>query len=60
MLPSVGASCHTMHPAAWSPIVTSDEVLTIREAAGLLKLAEKTVYSMTQQGELPEFKIRGQ
>jgi len=38
--------------------VTSDEVLTIREVALLLKLAEKTVYSMAQQGELPAFKVR--
>ena len=38
----------------------SDEALTIKEVAGLLKLAEKTVYSMAQQGELPAFKVRGQ
>jgi len=40
--------------------VTNDEVLTIKEVAALLKLAEKTVYSMAQQGELPAFKFRGQ
>lgn len=38
----------------------SDEVLTIKEVAALLKLAEKTVYAMAQAGELPAFKIRGQ
>ena len=38
----------------------SDEILTIKEVAGLLKLAEKTVYSMAQQRELPAFKVRGQ
>ena len=38
----------------------SDEVLTIREAAALLKLAEKTVYAMAAAGEIPAFKIRGQ
>ena len=37
-----------------------DEVLTIKEVAALLKLAEKTVYSMANTGELPAFKIRGQ
>jgi len=37
-----------------------DEILTIREVAALLKLAEKTVYSMAQQGEIPAFKVRGQ
>jgi excisionase family DNA binding protein len=38
----------------------ADEVLTIKEAAALLKLAEKTVYTMAQSGEIPAFKIRGQ
>jgi excisionase family DNA binding protein len=38
----------------------SDEVLTIKEVAALLKLAEKTVYTMAQTGEIPAFKIRGQ
>lgn len=37
-----------------------DQVLTIREIAEILKLAEKTVYSMAQDGELPAFKVRGQ
>lgn len=37
-----------------------DEVLTIKEVAVLLKLAEKTVYAMAQAGEIPAFKIRGQ
>ncbi len=37
----------------------TDEVLTIKDVAGLLKLAEKTVYSMAQLGELPAFRIRG-
>ena len=36
------------------------EVLTIKEVAALLKLAEKTVYSMANAGEIPAFKIRGQ
>jgi excisionase family DNA binding protein len=38
----------------------TDEVLTIREVAELLKLAGKTVYSMAQRGEIPAFKVRGQ
>ena len=37
-----------------------DEVLTIKEVAALLKLADKTVYAMAQAGEIPAFKIRGQ
>jgi len=37
-----------------------DEILTVQEVATLLKLADKTVYSMAQAGELPAFKVRGQ
>ena len=40
--------------------MTNDEVPPIKEVAALLKLAEKTVYSMAQQGESPAFKVRGQ
>lgn len=40
--------------------MSEDQVLTIKEVAGILKLAEKTVYSMAQDGELPAFKVRGQ
>ena len=38
----------------------TDEILTVSEVAGLLKVAEKTVYTMAQQAELPAFKVRGQ
>lgn len=38
----------------------SDEILTIKDVASLLKLAEKTIYSMAQRGEIPAFKVRGQ
>ncbi|MBS0471290.1 MAG: helix-turn-helix domain-containing protein [Proteobacteria bacterium] len=37
-----------------------DEILTLIEVAQLLKVAEKTVYTMAQQGGLPAFKVRGQ
>lgn len=37
-----------------------DEILTVSEVAELLKVAEKTVYTMAQKGELPAFKVRGQ
>lgn len=36
------------------------EILTVQEIAILLKLADKTVYSMAREGELPAFKVRGQ
>lgn len=38
----------------------SDEILTLSEVAQLLKVAEKTVYSMAQKGLLPAFKVGGQ
>lgn len=38
----------------------SDEILTVPEVANLLKVAEKTVYTMAQRGEIPRFKVRGQ
>ena len=38
----------------------SDEILTLPEVAQLLKVAEKTAYSMAQKGLLPAFKVGGQ
>ncbi|WP_367394714.1 helix-turn-helix domain-containing protein [Cupriavidus sp. Agwp_2] len=38
----------------------NNPVMTIREVASALKLAEKTVYAMASDGDLPAFKIRGQ
>lgn len=37
-----------------------DEILTLPEVAQLLKVAEKTVYTMAQKGALPAFKVGGQ
>ena len=37
-----------------------DEILTLAEVALLLKVAEKTIYTMAQRGEVPAFKVRGQ
>jgi len=36
------------------------EILTLKEVADLLRVAEKTVYTMAQSGDLPAFKVRGQ
>jgi excisionase family DNA binding protein len=38
----------------------TDEILTLPEVARLLKVAEKTVYTMAQRGALPAFKVGGQ
>lgn len=40
--------------------MNSDEVLKLKDIAALLRVGEKTVYSMVQAGELPAFKVRGQ
>jgi excisionase family DNA binding protein len=40
--------------------VPGEEVLTIKDVVALLKVGNKTVYSMAQNGELPGFKVRGQ
>ena len=40
--------------------MADDEILTIREVAALLKIGEKTAYTMAQSGDLPGFKVRGQ
>lgn len=37
-----------------------DEILTLPEVAKLLKIADKTVYTMAQKNELPGFKVGGQ
>jgi excisionase family DNA binding protein len=37
----------------------SDEILTIREVADLLKINEKTAYKLAAAGKLPGFKVGG-
>lgn len=37
-----------------------DEILTLPDVARLLRVAEKTVYTLAQRGELPAFKVGGQ
>jgi excisionase family DNA binding protein len=40
--------------------MSNEEILKLKGVADLLKVGEKTVYSMAQTGELPAFKVRGQ
>lgn len=40
--------------------MSTEEVMKLRDVAALLKVGEKTIYSMVQTGELPAFKVRGQ
>ena len=37
----------------------NDEILTLREVAKYLKLAEKTAYRLAAEGKLPGFKAGG-
>ena len=40
-------------------IAMTDEILTLREVAAYLKLAEKTAYKLAAEGKLPGFKVGG-
>ena len=37
----------------------ADEILTLKEVAQYLKLAEKTAYRLAAEGRLPGFKVGG-
>ena len=37
----------------------SDPILTLKEVAAYLKLAEKTAYRLASEGKLPGFKVGG-
>jgi excisionase family DNA binding protein len=36
-----------------------NEILTIRDVAGLLKINEKTAYKLVAEGKIPSFKVGG-
>ncbi len=40
--------------------MADDEILTIREVTALLKIGEKSAYTMAQSGELSGFEVRSQ
>lgn len=40
-------------------MMRKDEILTIREVAEYLKVAEKTAYRLAAEGTLPGFKVGG-
>ena len=44
-------------PRAAAGVGARDEVLTLQEVAELLKVGDKTAYSMAQQGIWPGFKV---
>ena len=54
----------TQYSLILSPIVSvgngmNDEILTLKEVAAYLKLAEKTAYRLAAEGKLPGFKVGG-
>lgn len=50
-MPKNGTRCHRRFA------LSTDEVLTIEEAASFLKVSETTVYQLTRSGELPARKV---
>ena len=40
-------------------MVMGDQILTLKEVAEYLKLAEKTAYRLAAEGKLPGFKVGG-
>ena len=41
-------------------MTSQDDILTIPDVASLLKVADKSVYSLVQRGDLSGFKVGGQ
>lgn len=39
--------------------IMAEEILTLKEVAAYLKLAEKTAYKLAAEGKLPGFKVGG-
>lgn len=58
-VPSDG-SCAGVQEAAIRKVPVNDSFLTIRDVAQVLKVAEKTVYAMATERELPAFQVGGQ
>ena len=57
--------CEFLYFPIFSPIVMraedamTDQILTLKEVAAYLKLAEKTAYKLAAEGKLPGFKVGG-
>jgi excisionase family DNA binding protein len=39
------------------PVTPNEQALTVKEVALLLQVDEKTIYRLTQKGDLPGFKV---
>ena len=46
-------------PTSGLQVEMMDQALTVKDVALLLQVDEKTVYRLTQKGELPGFKVAG-
>ena len=51
--------CLILSRIVWMDKDMSDEILTLKEVAEYLKLAEKTAYRLAAEGKLPGFKVGG-
>ena len=47
------------HRAIWRRGLMHTDVMTVREVAEYLKLAEKTTYRLVAEGKIPGFKVGG-
>lgn len=54
-----GQFSHTLPYSLVMGETMSDEILTLKEVAEYLKLAEKTAYRLAAEGKLPGFKVGG-
>ncbi len=50
---------HILSPSLMVDKAMTDEILTLKEVAEYLKLAEKTAYRLAAEGKLPGFKVGG-
>ncbi len=39
--------------------MSTDDVMTVREVAGYLKVKERTIYRLVASGDMPGFKVGG-
>tara|TARA_R110001583_G_scaffold113519_3_gene264028 strand:+ start:5036 stop:5320 length:285 start_codon:yes stop_codon:yes gene_type:complete len=56
---SIPLFSHILSDSILVDIKMTDEIMTLKEVADYLKLAEKTAYRLAAEGKLPGFKVGG-
>jgi excisionase family DNA binding protein len=56
---SIPLFSHILSYSILVDIKMTDEIMTLKEVADYLKLAEKTAYRLAAEGKLPGFKVGG-